>query len=233
MTSVEPVSGPRLLLSLSSGFLAAGLLVAATVLAVRFGARAWSVDHLPDLVAISLLEVYAGVLVGVVAVFGWRRMRTQLGLRFTGAGHILLALGAWVVSIVVGTVVTAALAPLMGQPTNNAKEILSVGSDPLFLALIAFTVCLLGPLVEELVFRGMLLGWLSRRLPGAVAIVISALVFAGLHFIPTLLPFLFILGITTGLIRWYTGSTLNSLVVHVCQNTLAVAATLVVLRGAG
>jgi hypothetical protein len=233
MTSADPVSGRRLLISVAAGFLAAALLIAATVLALRLGARGWSVDHLPDLVAISLLDVYAGLLVGIVAVFGWRRIRTQLGLRFTGVGHILLALGAWVVGIVTGTVVTAALAPLMGRPANNAKEILSVGSDPLFLALIAFTVCLLGPLVEELLFRGMLLGWLSRRLPIAIAIVISALVFAGLHFIPTLLPFLFILGITTGLVRWYTGSTLNSLVVHVCQNTLAVAATLLVLRGAG
>lgn len=232
MTDVEPVSGPRLLVSVSAGFGAAGLLVVATVVALRFGSPGWSRSHLPDLVGLSLLEVYAGLLVGVAAGFGWRRIRSQLGLRYTGPRHVVLALGAWMGGTIVGGALTSALIPLMGEPTNNAQQILSVGSDPLFIVLIVFTVCLLGPLVEELLFRGALLGWLARRLPIAAAIVLSALVFAGLHFIPTLLPFLFVLGLTTGLVRWYTGSTLNSMVVHVCQNTLAVLATLVVLRGA-
>lgn len=232
MRDPEPVSGPRLLVAVSAGFLAAGVLVVATVVALRLATAAWSRGHLADEIAISLLEVYVGLLIGVVAAFGWRRMHGQLGLRYTGPGHLLLALGAWMVGTIAGGALTAALIPLMGEPANNARDILSVGSDPLFLALIALTVCLLGPLVEELLFRGALLAWLARRMPVAAAVVISALVFAGLHFIPTLLPFLFVLGLTTGFVRWYTGSTLNSLVVHVCQNTLAVLATLAVLSGA-
>jgi uncharacterized protein len=226
----EPVSGRRMLVALSTGALAAAVLMLATLAGLHFAAPAWSAAHLSDVVAISLLEIYAGFLAGLLLVFGPHRVTSQLGLHFTRPGHLVLALGAWIAGTLVGGVLTAALVPLMGQPTNNAREILSVGSDPLFVALIAFTVCLLGPLVEELVFRGALLGWLGRRLPAVVAIVLSALVFAGLHFIPSLIPFLFVLGLTTGLVRWYTGSTVNSLVVHVCQNTLAVAATLAVVR---
>lgn len=41
--------------------------------------------------------------------------------------------------------------------------------------------CVLGPFAEELFFRGTLYAWLRERMPPAVAIALSSLLFAGLH----------------------------------------------------
>jgi membrane protease YdiL (CAAX protease family) len=55
-------------------------------------------------------------------------------------------------------------------------------------AIIVPTVCLLAPACEEMLFRGALYGWLRRRAPVALAIPVTAAVFAGVHLLPGLFP---------------------------------------------
>src|SRR2546421_29886 len=80
----------------------------------------------------------------------------------------------------------------------------------------------LAPAVEELIFRGGLLGWLSGRLPFPVAALVSAALFAGAHLVPTAFAYLFVFGLATAWIVRRTGSTFNSFAMHACQNSLAV-----------
>jgi membrane protease YdiL (CAAX protease family) len=228
--SVSGFRGRRVLVACLVAIGMAVALTGLTLLGFRSLVGAWTRHHLADALAILLLEGYLGMLIGLLAVLGPRGIRDQLAFRYTSLTHVILALVAWLVGSTTAVAVTALLVPLMGQPQSNAEQALSLGSDPFFLAVMVLTVCLVGPLAEELLFRGALLGWLLGWCPGPVAVGISAALFAGVHLIPTLLPFLFVLGVAAGLVRWLTGSTFNSLVVHVCQNTLAVALVLTQLR---
>jgi hypothetical protein len=230
--SRQAVTGRRLLAVLVAWPVGAALLVALTILGLRLGARAWAVRHVVDVLAVELLEVYVALVAALVLVFRPRGIRERLGFRYTGLGGVALAVGTWLAAGFCGLLLTAAARPLLGPPQDNARRVLALGSDPLFVGIVAFVVCLVAPFAEELLFRGALLGWLLGRTPAAVAIGLSAAVFAAVHLIPALLPFLFALGIATGFLRWRTGSTFNSFVAHACQNTFATVATLYLLHAA-
>jgi membrane protease YdiL (CAAX protease family) len=50
--------------------------------------------------------------------------------------------------------------------------------DPVLYFLVA---CGVGPFVEELFFRGVLYAWIRERMPAAVSVLVSAVIFASLH----------------------------------------------------
>lgn len=225
------MSGRRLLLAVGLWIPVSAVLFVATLLALRVAAPAWAPKHRADLVAILLVESYAGLLGALTLAFGGPAgLRDRLGFRFTSFADLGWAWTAWLAALVVGLAGTAALAPLLGPARSNAVDVLKISFDPLFVALVVPTVCLLAPAAEELLFRGALYGWLRRRLPVGWAVVLSAAVFASLHLLPPLLPFLFAFGVAAALVYQRTGSTLNSFVMHATQNTFAVAAAYAALE---
>jgi membrane protease YdiL (CAAX protease family) len=223
------VSGRRLLLALGLWALLAAAVVAATALGLRILAPGWTGGHLADLSAIVIAELYLALLMALLVAFGPAGVRDRLGFRFTSVGHLGLALVAWVAALVLGSIATAALSPLLGPAQSNTVELLGRSFDPLFVGLIVPTVCLLAPAGEELLFRGALYGWLRGHLPALPTIALTAAVFAAAHVLPPLLPILFVFGVAAALMREWTGSTLNSFVMHASQNTLAVAVTYTLL----
>lgn len=56
--------------------------------------------------------------------------------------------------------------------------------DPGVVAAHALVAVLFAPLVEEVFFRGVLLGWLRERLPALASVFLSALIFALCHVLP-------------------------------------------------
>jgi membrane protease YdiL (CAAX protease family) len=221
---VTGVTGRQLLLTLGL-FLGVGVVVVGlTVLGLRLAGH-WAARHPADFLAILMVELYLALLTALLLVFRPAGLRDRLGFRFTSPAHLGLALGLWVGALVVGTLATAALTPLLGRPQSNAVGLLSRSFDPLFVALIVPTVCLLAPACEEMLFRGVLYGWLRRYLPALPVMVITAAVFAAAHLLPSLFPILFAFGLAAAVVREWTGSTLNSFVMHVTQNTASVAVT--------
>ena len=102
------------------------------------------------------------------------------------------------------------------------------------LVLLAVLVCLGSPIVEELFFRGLLLRSLLRtfeqvgpRLGPALAIVVTALVFALVHF--EALQFLGLagFGVVLGVLAWRTGRLGPSIVAHMTFNTVTIIAIVV------
>jgi membrane protease YdiL (CAAX protease family) len=235
VTAAGAVSGRRFLAAIGLWAALVGVAGGGTVVWARYVARTWALAHRADLGAVLIAEAYVTLLAALLIAFGGPAgLRDRLRLRFTSAGDLLAAEGVWVVALVVGGLVTSALTPLLGQPQSNAVTLLSRSFDPLFVALIVPTVCLLAPLCEELLFRGALLGWLARHLPVPVAVVVTAAVFAGAHLLPTLFPVLFVFGLAATVVRVRTDSTLNSFAMHATQNTFAVVATYALLsRGGG
>jgi membrane protease YdiL (CAAX protease family) len=120
------------------------------------------------------------------------------------------------------------LSPIFGGIFDVARQILMLATDAKWLesqSAAAWVIavprgCLIVPLFEELLFRGLLLDWLKRHLPKSWAIIIAAAVFAVMHVYWVVIPYAFLAGLFLGWIRERTGSTFNTLVVHVVNNGL-------------
>lgn len=229
MTSAG-TSGRRLLLAVLLWLLIGAVVDGATLLAFRVLAGSWVASHRAGLSAALIAEAYISLLTALLLAFGGLTgLRDRLGFRYTSAADIAGALLVWIGALVAGGIVTAALAPLIGEPPSNAVSLLRRSFDPLFVAVIVPTICLLAPISEELLFRGALFGWLRSLLPSPAAIVVTAALFAGAHLLPTLFPVLFVFGLGATWVRERTGSTLNSFAMHAAQNTFAVLATYALL----
>ena len=85
------------------------------------------------------------------------------------------------------------------------------------LGLLTATV-LVAPLIEELLYRGYLLGGLVARVPSAVAVIVSALLFVTLHAEAANLIAALCLGVGTAVCAIRTRSILPGLAVHVANN---------------
>lgn len=216
------------------GWLAVSALL---VVATGFTARAGWPAPAPrarrgDLGALYMLEAYLVLVVAMAAGFGGvRGLAHRLGFHFTSWRDLTLAPVLWLAALIVGGLLTALLAPLLGHGPSNSVALFGRARDPLFLALTVGTVVLLGPAAEEMLFRGALFGWLRGRTPAAAAAAISAATFAAAHLLPAAFPFLFVFGIAAAIMYERTGSTLNSFAMHACQNAFAVVVTLGLLGG--
>lgn len=82
-------------------------------------------------------------------------------------------------------------------------------------------VCILAPIIEEILMRGFLLGGLSLNYGKTVALFISALLFALLHFNMVQTLSAFICGIVLGLLYLYTGSIFCCILAHIGYNLIS------------
>jgi membrane protease YdiL (CAAX protease family)/uncharacterized RDD family membrane protein YckC len=108
-------------------------------------------------------------------------------------------------------------------PQNQCVDIRSAYEGALWLAIIG--VAVIAPLVEEIVFRGMVFGWLRGRTPVAWAIVISAALFSLEHIgflqLTLFLP-IFTAGVVLAILYHHARSIWPSFLVHGGFNLIGV-----------
>ncbi len=81
--------------------------------------------------------------------------------------------------------------------------------------------CIFGPIIEEICFRGLVLGALLKtRCSPWVAILISAVAFGLLHEFWANFVTATLFGILAGWLYWRTGSIIPGLIIHVTNNSL-------------
>ena len=80
-------------------------------------------------------------------------------------------------------------------------------------------ITLVGPIAEELFFRGLVYGWLRARIGVVRGLGVSALLFAALHGNAVVFFPIFFLGVLFGWIYEQTGSLVAPIAVHVFHNT--------------
>lgn len=91
----------------------------------------------------------------------------------------------------------------------------------------AFTISILAPILEEVMFRGAIQGCMLRNLRSArTAIIVSALIFGIFHMNPVQVVYATLLGIIFGWMYYRTGSLMSVIVGHVLNNTFATITTL-------
>ena len=191
------------------------------------------------------------------APLGFARPR---GGVFAAAGlGFLVGLGAVFVAAAVRVLSTRVFETLGYSTKSKVQQPFIEGlvgwvRDNPYLAIPAtvFVVVILGPAVEELVFRGAIFNGLNRLgslifaslygskgpssratrwAPFALAALLSSAFFAVLHFEPVLLPALLLLAIVLCWLFQRTGSLLPSFVAHATFNSFTVI--LVILSGLG
>lgn len=92
------------------------------------------------------------------------------------------------------------------------------------------TIGLLVPVLEELLFRGVLLQALARHIPFGWANAGQALAFAAVHENLRLLPFFFSFGVVGGILARRSDGLLASIVMHAGNNLLACLALILLNR---
>ncbi len=85
-----------------------------------------------------------------------------------------------------------------------------------------FTTSICAPIIEEIIFRGQILGSVRERFGAFVAVIVSATLFALAHFsVPQQLINAFIVGLILGFIYVRTGSLLAVILIHAINNAMA------------
>lgn len=81
------------------------------------------------------------------------------------------------------------------------------------------------PILEELVFRGIIFGRLKTMIPKIPAIIVSALIFAAVHFNVVQFIYAFLLGLVLAILMEEAGHVYPAVVGHMAANTIAVLRT--------
>lgn len=174
---------------------------------------------LPDKTMLSLLAAF--FVTGLVAVaisvspLGLPAGFQALGLRTVGWRPVVLG-------VVVTTLLSFGVSHLGIQP-QGVKQVTDSVRNPAVFVPTLLVLAILAPLVEELVFRGLLYGWLAGRWGHLAAFLVSSLAFAAAHYEPAHIVLVAPLGLWFGWLRWRTNSLVPSITAHMINNGIAVA----------
>lgn len=121
----------------------------------------------------------------------------------------------WCLAMVVGLRLMAELSTLLAYTFayNGASTERMQGSMPLLM----LAVIVLGPLDEELIFRGGIAQGLCARISWKAGIAVSAVLFMGAHSWVQWPQTLFT-GLLLGYLCWYTGSIGYGILIHIAYN---------------
>ncbi len=152
------------------------------------------------------------------------------------AADVVIGLMLGLATPVLGGVLTMLLAQGHAVP-QDVKQVMA-GTGLAAQILFVVTLVTIGPLVEELLFRGVLLSALLRHMHPIWAILLSAATFAlvhlpGLNFLWYALPNLALVGLGAAWLRLRAGSIWPAVLLHGVNNLIAVLGWLAGAHGAG
>ena len=159
---------------------------------------------------------------------GWRWADAKTGLKFGLLGLVSTTLAAFIWT------------KLVGQDNGSSAVSALVEDKPMSIsAAIAMFLYLwlLGPICEEIIFRGLLWGaverlkWANEKHGQIAAFLLSTAVFALSHLEPFRTTLLLVIAIPIGLARLVTGRLVGSIVAHQMNNFVPALAILLTTFG--
>jgi hypothetical protein len=202
----------------------AGIFASVVGSAVGFAVTSDSADHVGAVTTALATVAQFGTWFGaVVFVARWKgkSVRQDFGLTlelrdwwapFAGIGLFLI-----------GTVIIEPLVRIVNEHQAVVDDLNSASGAKL--AVFALVAALVAPVCEELLFRGLLLRSLRRRMSPAAAVIVQALAFALAHpmLSPTLgdlavVPALFLMGAASGIAATRRGNLSASILMHIGFN---------------
>jgi membrane protease YdiL (CAAX protease family) len=147
----------------------------------------------------------------------WRRAASAITQGLVG----YLSVFPWIVGLL-WMIVMVCQQLGIEPPAEPIQELLFEEQRSVMVGFTVVLACLVGPVAEEVFFRGVLFTTLRRRLSRGMAVLISGALFAAIHtnaigFVPIL-----ILGCLLADLYERTGSLFSPIAVHVLHNTLLV-----------
>ncbi len=195
--------------------LLSALLVRGLLLALRLQPKQKVLELLP---AQALFYVF--LFMALVAIF-----RLQYNRPFwRSLGWTALRMPAlWVVICGVGAAFAVSLVSLLLQTPDTANPMMDLMQDRTSMILMSIAAIVMGPLCEELVFRGFLQPLLVRSLGAIPGIVLTAIPFGVLHYAQygNSWRYALLVSLAGGAFGWMrhaTGSTKASALMHACYN---------------
>lgn len=159
-----------------------------------------------------------------------------------GAGRLswlkLIGLVLWIYLVIMGLLLPVSwvldrLAAKFHWDTTPqlAVELLLQSGNPWKIGWLLFLAIVLAPASEEILFRGFLYPWLKGRMAPAVAWILTAAIFAGIHFHAMTFPQLFLLGLVLAAAYEMTGSLTLCVGIHMCFNLMSAGLLLAIKYG--
>ncbi|MEN6301586.1 MAG: CPBP family intramembrane glutamic endopeptidase, partial [Armatimonadia bacterium] len=186
----------------------------------------------PPVVRVIVTGIQYLLFSGATLAVLWRRIQAPvqrrwriLGLR-TGEMARLIAsgiggYGVLVVALVVATYTFSGGRILGFASFGQAGErLVSSATGPGARVLLFVLICIIAPVIEEIIFRGFVYPGLRRRMTVTSAVVASALLFALMHNNLDALFTIGIIGVTLAVLYERTRSLVPCIVCHALNNTL-------------
>jgi uncharacterized protein len=204
--------------------LAVGAVAGSIALAIRGRASGLDPDGL-DL-AIGLIAQNGAILAGLVWVSrnkGLGKLQRDFGLVVRVSDWPWLAAGVLIQVVSIGAVELLQKVAV-DLPEQQAADTVKHSQGP-EIVLVVLGVALLAPVVEELLFRGLLLRSLLRKATPVASVAISAAVFAAVHLLDpntaTLMAPLLLLAVVSAIRAVRTGDLSQSILLHIGFNLLS------------
>ncbi len=190
------------------------------------GSSTPNVPNAADTGRVLLLQS-AIMLVALLPVLMTPAQRKQLRGQWSIAKSVLAGAGCSLGMLVVAGMVVGVWKRLhlpgagitLGSATTQALQ--GIRSECGLLTLLV-VVCVIVPIIEEVVFRGVFLQAVSRRLALWAAIALQAIVFAVLHEEPGVIPAIFVLALVAAWLARRSAGLLAPIVLHGTNNAFAV-----------
>lgn len=178
---------------------------------------------------VGMLVTYCGLIWG-----GWRlyrRINQVTKVKLTGMQRFQWVVGMYFVMILIigGLSMLNQLIYHQDQTANNQAIINLVKQGPLLKWLFGTSAIIFAPIIEELIFRGLLINLWPQPQANWLPLVISSIVFSCGHVSSNPISFLiyFAMGMCFAYLYRQTGDLKNSMMIHMINNTLAMGSILI------
>ena len=186
----------------------------------------FQLDYLSSAIYANIVLFFLAT-VAIVSIM-WREIRSESLahpmnidkiIGWTALGLLLAWVGEFAASYFLFEVVG------VDSSSENSEIIIQIAKmNPLFIV----SAAILGPILEEIIFRKILFGYLNEKFNVWIAAFVSSLIFGLVHMEMQTLIVYMVMGLVFAYIYWKTKRIIIPILVHVSINSFAVLIPLVV-----
>lgn len=167
--------------------------------------------QVPMTVTLLVCNVMAAVLLVPLGMVEWKRTFDAGRVEWASAPRIIL--GALLLAFSLNI-----LSEMADLEDTLGEHIVELLTDPVGI----LTIGLVGPIVEEIIFREAIIGYsIGKGMKPLHAVMMSALLFGIIHINPAQIPFAFAMGMLFGLVYLRSRSIVLAGIIHIINNSIA------------
>lgn len=175
--------------------------------------------------SVAIVDLLAVVATAIIIVARRRGSWREIGFRAPPLLPLLLTPVIFLAEMIAIAVINLTILQVTGAFDNPQRDLFT---DPSGFSWLNFGLALvagaiIAPIVEELVFRGLLYQWLRARTNVVTAVILSGAIFGAIHGIPIAFPALFLVGMVLAATFEYSRSLWVPIALHFLQNATVIS----------